>query len=559
MTAFDDVLKNVVGDFGVFQKRSCILLAMVNIMIAMTSISTVFIQADTHHWCKVPDSDMLLETCESLNVSSNCVNTVRDVTIPRNIANDGCQTSWKFSSCFRYENVTFDKVFTNFANNSVTTRTCDHGWEYDTTQYKSTVIQEFDLVCDRSYLNAVAISIQIAGIVVGNIVYGPISDRIGRMKTFTISLVQLLVCAIIEATVPFFAVFVIFRFAAAMANHGMYMTTFILMTEMVGPSKRGFVSAMFFVSFAFGYMALVVVAYIFRHWRHLILAISLPSTAFFLYSWFISESARWLLAVGKTRQAETVMRRMARVNGMPVSDDMFTELNGKANDDAIEMITEEKLVETNRFGVFDLFRYPHIRKKTIIVSFQWFCVSLTYYGLVLSATSLAGNDYVNVAIAGAVEVPAYVIISMLIDTKLGRRFSYFGTSLLTGMVFICIVLVPKCGDVQWVNTALNMIGKCTITALYSVSYTYAAELYPTEVRTIGVSFGCMVALCGAVLSPEVLLSRKLWEPLPEVIFASIITIAGFLVLLLPETRGKKLMQTIGEGEASDRKAYVYVL
>ncbi|XP_070559976.1 organic cation transporter protein-like [Ptychodera flava] len=550
MTAFDDVLKNAVGEFGVFQKRSCILFCLANIVVAMNLISTVFIQADTDHWCKVPDSELWLETCESLNISSNCVNTVRDLTIPKETLNDGCQASWKFSNCLRYENTAL-QAFNESSNNSTMTKHCDHGWEYDTSQYKSTVIQEFDLVCDRSYLNALATSVHLAGSLTGNIIFGPLSDRIGRMKTFTICVAQLLISAILEATVPFFAVFIIFRYTAAMAHHGMHLTAFILLTEMVGPSKRGFVSGIFFVSFALGYMALVVFAYFFRHWRHLMLAMILPSALFFLYPWFLSESARWLLAVGKTRQAETVMRRMARVNGMTVSDDMFTALNGKANDYVKKTTTKQKSTS----GTFDLFRYPNIRKKTIISSFLWFSSSLTYYGLVLSATSLAGNDYLNVVVAGAVEIPATIVIMLLIDTRLGRRFSFCGTSLLSGMVFICIIVVPKCGDILWVNTVLNMVGKCTITAIYSLAYIYVAELYPTEVRTVGVSFGSMVAMCGAVLSPQVLLARKLWDPLPEVIFASIITIAGFLVLLLPETRGKKLIQTIEEGEDIGRKAH----
>ena len=50
---------------------------------------------------------------------------------------------------------------------------------------------------------------------------------------------------------------------------------------------------------------------------------------------------------------------------------------------------------------------------------------------------------------------------------------------------------------------MAVTGKVFISAAFSVIYIYTAEIYPTRIRTIGLSTGSMVARIGSVLAPFV--------------------------------------------------------
>ena len=58
----------------------------------------------------------------------------------------------------------------------------------------------------------------------------------------------------------------------------------------------------------------------------------------------------------------------------------------------------------------------------------------------------------------------------------------------------------------------------------------------------------MMARVGAIVSPLILIVGDYYYPAPLIIFGTTTILAGFLSFLLPETRGKKLPETIEEGE-----------
>ena len=54
---------------------------------------------------------------------------------------------------------------------------------------------------------------------------------------------------------------------------------------------------------------------------------------------------------------------------------------------------------------------------------------------------------------------------------------------------------------------------------------------------------------GAIVTPILLTLVSVWEPLPYFVFGILEIIAGVVALLLPETLGKNLPDTLDEGEA----------
>ncbi len=80
---------------------------------------------------------------------------------------------------------------------------------------------------------------------------------------------------------------------------------------------------------------------------------------------------------------------------------------------------------------------------TNIIFFCRFVNSLVYYGLSLNTSNFGGNDYLNVFLSGAVEVPAYIFCQFGINTFLGRRMSLCGCMVIGGVALLLTLVVPS--------------------------------------------------------------------------------------------------------------------
>ena len=71
-----------------------------------------------------------------------------------------------------------------------------------------------------------------------------------------------------------------------------------------------------------------------------------------------------------------------------------------------------------------------------------FVAALTYYGLTLNVGSLAGSIYVNLTIAGVLELLAYVLSQFIISSPLGRRVTTASLCVLAGLCLMFTLAVP---------------------------------------------------------------------------------------------------------------------
>ncbi|XP_070567249.1 organic cation transporter protein-like [Ptychodera flava] len=174
MLHFDDVLIHLLGEFGTYQKRCSFLIFLAIIPLGMSMFSVVFIMAETASWCRLPEPST--EWCGNLSTSA-CKEMVKNLTIPKEMVYDGCDVVETYSQCYRYD-VNYDNISLPVDINNSSKVKCDNGYDYDTSQYKSTVPQEFDLVCDKASLVSVAMSLFLVGILLGSVVIGIVIDRV---------------------------------------------------------------------------------------------------------------------------------------------------------------------------------------------------------------------------------------------------------------------------------------------------------------------------------------------------------------------------------------------
>ncbi|XP_070568568.1 organic cation transporter protein-like [Ptychodera flava] len=560
MLQFDDVLSHVLGDFGTYQKFCFILLGLTSITEVLQSFSPVYIQAYTDHWCAVPYADQVsLLACNGTypQASADCEELVKNLTIPRETVDDGCGEVSAFSSCERYdasiEEVLHPSAPAPYRNRTVS---CDYGWEYDTSQYKSTVTQQFDLVCDRYYLNTLSMSIYMLGSLVGGPIYGFVMDKYGRMPGLMCAFVLMTIFGVMQALSVNFTMFMISRSLLSISSYSVYAGGFVLAAEFVGPRRRTLAGMIFPMFYSLGYMLLTFYAYFIREWWILQLVITVPDILFLTYWWIVPESPRWLLSSGQDEKAEKIIRKCAKINKVEVPANLFDGTweppdDGKPKEPTIYDTQEDNSAS---HSALDLVRLPNMRKKTLIMFYIWTTNSLIYYGISFNTSALAGDDYLNALLSALVEIPAYAAAIFIMDFRyLGRRGSLLITMVTSGVGCICAVLVPSCDELEWLEVMFTMIGKFAITASYGMIYVYTAELFPTPVRATAIGF-CSVCSCiGGALAPQLIFFSRFWEPLPFFVFGFTAILAGVLTLLLPETRNAKLPETLEEGEMFGKK------
>ena len=227
-----------------------------------------------------------------------------------------------------------------------------------------------------------------------------------------------------------------------------------------------------------------LVAYYLNHdWHLLQMVLTAPTVIFLSYWWIVPESVRWQISKEKYREAREQIMYVAKKNGCNLNEvrDDFDHVVEQA-----KLEKQKKLEEgpPRKYGISDLVKHPNMCCKSLTLFFNWFVISGTYYGLSLSASNLGGNPYINFFISAAVEIPAYAINLLILNKpKIGRRLALCLPLMVAGLALTITIFVPK--DQTAVLITLSMLGKLAITSAYGVVYVFAAEIYPTVIRNVG--------------------------------------------------------------------------
>ncbi|ELU10457.1 hypothetical protein CAPTEDRAFT_117682, partial [Capitella teleta] len=208
-----------------------------------------------------------------------------------------------------------------------------------------------------------------------------------------------------------------------------------------------------------------------------------------------------------------------------------------------------------RGNYLDLFRTPSMRKRNLIILLEWqvFTLSLIYYGLSLNTGRLPGSVYLNSFLMSAVEFPAN-LVGIFLLSRIGRKWTTGGATLMAGVsTLICIPFLMD-SNLEDVATGFSVVGKAGAACGFGAIYVYTGELNPTNIRNIAFGTASMFARISGMAAPFVGGPLgDLWVGLPSLIFGIFGILAGSLVLLLPETLGQTLPETIEESEGFGKK------
>lgn len=591
-----DKIDDLIGHLGWYIAYLVIVACYQEIPAGINSVVSVFISAQTDYRCKTCFDDVLMSKFNDTSINNPEIerynSLISDNFFEQLDGRCGLEAnSCQVSSLVLTENQNSTEITSDIAeccyaesmdqaycqnpnlihyNYNQTYTSCSE-YIYDTSVYKSTTIQEFDLVCQNAWIADLTTSLYYAGFGIGGIVSGILSDIYGRKPVLIAFGACLMVSDVVTGFMPSILTFTIFRVLNGFFVNAIIVPGYILASEFIGSKYRPFMTMFHTAIFAFGIMLLSYpFAAIFNEWRDLQKWISITCVPVILWTLVIPESYKFIISKGDADRAYDMAKQILIKNKSKVgksdyqpSDYELEQLRENIDIQVDEIKKSSDKVESKP-TLIDLFKNKNMRKITLNLMFNWFVNSMVYYGLSLNAGSLPGTDIFNNFINGMIEIPAYIVFPFLLQwPKLGRKGTS-GVFLILGGICclastMCLQFRP-CPDPEFpeeeqtqdilelLGQILAFMGKFCIAGTFAICYNYTAEIYPAEVRSTGLAICSFGARLAGIVSPFVLSLQNLQEWLPGVIFAVLAFLSGSLAFLLPETLGMPFLSTLEETE-----------
>ncbi|XP_013421077.1 organic cation transporter protein [Lingula anatina] len=428
----------------------------------------------------------------------------------------------------------------NWTSPNATTIGCGECTSYLFNQDFTSIVTEWELVCSRDFISDTISSLLMAGVLIGCVVFGQLSDLFGRKKAFFVAVLLTSSTGLGQAFTTSWIQFAGLRFANGVGCGGGLVAGYIYGIEFLGPKYRQMTVA--FGVWSISAIVLVGFAYAIRDWRHLMIVTSTPGFIVIFLWWFLPESPRWLFSQGRYEEVTAIVKRIAKFNKKPQPN----------MEKFIKEYEKEKEIQSHseKYGFWDLFRTPTLTKRTAMIMYVWFSMSLFNYGATFHLKNLPGDRYVNYLINFAVRYLSPFSMFFL-PRWLGRK-----TIAVVALFFATVCIVPIMtifllglfDELAIVATILITLATTSVGIGWLAMYVLTSESYPTHIRNVGLGVASMSARAAGILAPQLAYFSKFWGAVPFVISGFFALTAGIITCFQHETKGKALPETVPDRE-----------
>lgn len=409
-------------------------------------------------------------------------------------------------------------------------------------------------IANQPVLQGWAMSSALIGCLVGALSAGKMSDRFGRKPILTLAAGLFICTAIGTGAANSFTLFNVFRLIGGFAIGIASSLSPMYIAEIAPAHLRGRFVSINQLTVVLGILSSQIVNWLLAEpvaidathemirdswngqmgWRWMFWAMTVPAALFFLFSFILPESPRWLASAGRKEAALKIFSRMGG-----------TEYAHR------ELAAIAASSEKDQQGGFKQLLRPAMRKVLIIgivmaVLQQWCGINVifNYAQEIFMAAGYGVSDVLmNIVVTGITNV-IFTILAMFVVDRWGRKaltlIGSFGLTVIyaimgaayyfhiTGIVLLIIVVAAIA---------------CYAMTLATTMWVIISEIFPNRVRGVAMSV-CTFALWGAcfiltytfpVLNSSLGASGTFW-------LYGIICLAGgiFVAICLPETKGKSL-------------------
>ncbi|XP_043575411.1 solute carrier family 22 member 23 [Chiloscyllium plagiosum] len=415
------------------------------------------------------------------------------------------------------------------------------------------IVTKWNLICNSSWKVHIAKFSLLVGLIIGYLVTGSLADWIGRQLVLVLSVMFVLVFGLTVALSVNVTMFSTLRFFEGFCLAGIFLTLYVTRIEISLPRHRFMMTMVANFIAMGGQLLLPGLAALCRDWQILQAIIICPFIFMIPYWCIFPESLRWLLATHQLQAAKELFMEFAHNNKIDTEDDVKEFLP--------EFDKEPKLRPKKTFIVKLL--YTRILWKHILV----LCVnSLTGFGIHnCFAKSLMDRDkhhfknfYTHYYIMEVIGILSCAVMCVLVGL-MGRRGTLLLFTILTALASLL-----QLGLVSYLATYLSnplsivfsIVGMFASHSVGNLSIFFCAELTPTVIRGGGLGLVLASAGFGQLTAPIMELHNQQGYFLHHVIFACCTVICIICILLLPESRGQNLPETIDDGDTYTRQPFI---
>ncbi|XP_064016205.1 putative solute carrier family 22 member 31 isoform X1 [Pogoniulus pusillus] len=454
--------------------------------------------------------------------------------------------SWSPCQLYRYRDI---GASTGRPNG---TGPCTRGWHYalPAAGLRHNIVTQWDLVCASRWKVPLEQTTHLLGWTLGSVAAGLACDRFGRRPAFVVSVVLAVPLGLAVALSINFLMVLVARLLFGAVLAGAFLSLYVARLELCDPPHRLGVTVVAGFFWIAGELLLPGLAVLCRDWRVLQGAVTMILALLAACWWcpaLLLESPRWLLATKQLERARKTLQALAENNGSS-SDD------SSCHQESLLMAELETLSEGSpqpRYhAVCEIFSTRVIWKNGVILGFAAFIGSGIRHCFTRNLAPHLPRFFASYFVLVGTEAAACLFICVTAE-RFGRRAVLLLCTVLTGISSLLLLALTQY-LLDLIVLTLSVVG---ITASYAVtmlSIFFAGEVLPTVIRGAGLGLIVGTSFVGKAAAPITAIPNSRGFFLHHVVFASFAILAVLSIMLLPESQGRSLPQSLQDGESQHR-------